>query len=318
MLTTQVVLFRLKMVLQADKERMRTLLREAIPMMCKSGLQFESNFEVEALVGITLDQDVFLISIKESFKSDFEEAQVEDSAGAGVDTNSHSMDDGSAGPTSPKTKKRRRRSKDSNAKKSRRDTADTSSDESDNDAASPTSPAQSRVDNQVLALEETSLETADEVIRTIESNNSTNRSVKVKQEKQDDGSDSDDLVVVKEEAGYFGSHNSDATGGSQGGGGSVFPGVGNSLSQASSSSFGLPQFQSPNMNNPQDMHPGPSLDLSASQLLPPQHDPQQVGLLLSIYLFLSTLKSLVAVFFCMVLIVEVDLQYSTNLDGRVM
>ena len=59
------------MVLKSDQQRIRDLLKEAIPMMCKNGLAYQSEFAIEALIGITLDRDdVFLVSIKETFHND--------------------------------------------------------------------------------------------------------------------------------------------------------------------------------------------------------------------------------------------------------
>ena len=63
------------MVVRADQERVRLLLKEAIPMLCKNGLSFAKEFCIEALVGITLDSDdVFLVSINETVKNDFLES----------------------------------------------------------------------------------------------------------------------------------------------------------------------------------------------------------------------------------------------------
>ena len=61
----------MKMILKSDRERVKALLAETITLLCKNGLHFKSEFSVEALIGITLDQDdVFLVSIKETVKSD--------------------------------------------------------------------------------------------------------------------------------------------------------------------------------------------------------------------------------------------------------
>lgn len=58
------------MVLTADQERLKNLLIETITLLCKNGLDFQSEFSVDALIGITLDQkDVFLVTIKETVKS---------------------------------------------------------------------------------------------------------------------------------------------------------------------------------------------------------------------------------------------------------
>ena len=53
---------------RADRERMKTLLVEAIATLCRNGLQYEDELCVEGLIGITVDKsDVFLVSVKESF-----------------------------------------------------------------------------------------------------------------------------------------------------------------------------------------------------------------------------------------------------------
>lgn len=58
------------MVLPSDRERIKTLLIETITLLCKNGLNFQFEFSVEALIGITIDQsDVFLINIQETVKS---------------------------------------------------------------------------------------------------------------------------------------------------------------------------------------------------------------------------------------------------------
>ena len=61
------------MVLHAEQERVRLLLKEAIPLLCKNGLTYNKEFCIEALVGITLDKnDVFLVSIKETVAGEVE------------------------------------------------------------------------------------------------------------------------------------------------------------------------------------------------------------------------------------------------------
>ena len=55
-----------KMVLTSDQQRVKTLLTETLTLLCKNGLNFKSELSIEALIGVTVDQeDVFLISIKE-------------------------------------------------------------------------------------------------------------------------------------------------------------------------------------------------------------------------------------------------------------
>ena len=59
------------MVLKANRERVKALLTDTITLLCKNGLNYQSEFAIEALIGITLDRDdVFLFSIKETICSD--------------------------------------------------------------------------------------------------------------------------------------------------------------------------------------------------------------------------------------------------------
>ena len=59
------------MIDQAEQDRVRALLSQALPMLCKSGLNFSSKFSVEALIGITLDDDkVMLVSVKETIQNE--------------------------------------------------------------------------------------------------------------------------------------------------------------------------------------------------------------------------------------------------------
>ena len=55
---------------KADQQRMKSLLTEAVTLLCKTGLQFCSEFTIEGLLGITLDNDdIFLININETVKT---------------------------------------------------------------------------------------------------------------------------------------------------------------------------------------------------------------------------------------------------------
>ncbi len=59
------------MLLTDEQAKVRALLAEAITVLCKNGLTYRTEFCVEGLLGITLDnEDVFLISINETIKSD--------------------------------------------------------------------------------------------------------------------------------------------------------------------------------------------------------------------------------------------------------
>ena len=52
------------------EERVRSGLKEAISLLCKTGLNFTSQLSIDGLLGITLDHDeVFLVSIKEVIKN---------------------------------------------------------------------------------------------------------------------------------------------------------------------------------------------------------------------------------------------------------
>ena len=59
------------MVVKADLERVKTVLKDIITSLCINSLTFKSNLCVEALIGVTLDEDdVFLISINELVTSE--------------------------------------------------------------------------------------------------------------------------------------------------------------------------------------------------------------------------------------------------------
>ena len=58
------------MVIKPDQQKMQQLLSEAITVLCKNGLNYQSHVNVEALIGITLDDDeVFLVSVRETIQS---------------------------------------------------------------------------------------------------------------------------------------------------------------------------------------------------------------------------------------------------------
>jgi hypothetical protein len=59
------------MVLSPDQQRIKALLTETMILLCKNGLHFKTEFSIEGLIGITLDQnDVFLIGIKETINAE--------------------------------------------------------------------------------------------------------------------------------------------------------------------------------------------------------------------------------------------------------
>ena len=65
------------MVVKPEQQQMQMLLTEAITVLCKNGLQYRSHFNVEGLLGITLDdEDVFLVSIKQTVKGEAGDSSV--------------------------------------------------------------------------------------------------------------------------------------------------------------------------------------------------------------------------------------------------
>ena len=59
------------MVIKADQERVKSLLKDTITLLCKNGLHYKSEFAIEALIGITLDKnEVFLVNINETIYDD--------------------------------------------------------------------------------------------------------------------------------------------------------------------------------------------------------------------------------------------------------
>ena len=54
--------------MRPDQERVRSLLVQTVSLLCRNGLQFESNIRIEGLLGVTLDDsEVFLININELY-----------------------------------------------------------------------------------------------------------------------------------------------------------------------------------------------------------------------------------------------------------
>lgn len=67
------------MVLKPEQERVRTLLVDTITLLCRNGLTYKTEFNINALIGITLDKDdVFLVDIRETIKNSIEENEPAD------------------------------------------------------------------------------------------------------------------------------------------------------------------------------------------------------------------------------------------------
>ena len=98
------------MIHEADRERVRQLLIETLPTLCKSGLGNVQEIGVEALIGITLNKsEVILVSIKETLMSDDEDSN--DESLTGTDGNVVRMSE--AELMKKRRRKRKRPKKDS-------------------------------------------------------------------------------------------------------------------------------------------------------------------------------------------------------------
>ena len=57
--------------MRPDQERVRNLLTDTVTMLCKNGLQYQTELRVQGVLGITLDNnDVFIVHINEKFGDD--------------------------------------------------------------------------------------------------------------------------------------------------------------------------------------------------------------------------------------------------------
>ena len=53
--------------MKPDQERVKTLLMDTITLLCKNGLNFHKELTIQGVVGITADDDVFVVHINETF-----------------------------------------------------------------------------------------------------------------------------------------------------------------------------------------------------------------------------------------------------------
>lgn len=59
------------MVVEAERERLKLLLKDTITLLCKNGLAFKNTFTIDALIGVTLDDDsVVLMTINEHVQTE--------------------------------------------------------------------------------------------------------------------------------------------------------------------------------------------------------------------------------------------------------
>lgn len=96
------------MGVKPEQQQMQVLLTEAITVLCKNGLQYRSHFNVEGLLGITLDdEDVFLVSIKQTVKGDQQSPVID------VQFTKTDLKADNTGLSVPKVKHRKKRKKSS-------------------------------------------------------------------------------------------------------------------------------------------------------------------------------------------------------------
>lgn len=99
------------MNLKEDQEKVKALLSEAITVLCKSGLKYKSELNVEGLIGITIDRnEVVLVSVRETFCI---------GGTISADSDSGSECSGVRSPNSSRKRKRRKHSSGSASKSAR-------------------------------------------------------------------------------------------------------------------------------------------------------------------------------------------------------
>ena len=95
------------MVVKEEQERVKTLISDTVTLLCRNGLSYKSKFCINALIGITLDEDeIMLVDIRETVKNIGAEDSAEESGDASNQT--------AKSLTSRKRKKRKRRNREDN------------------------------------------------------------------------------------------------------------------------------------------------------------------------------------------------------------
>ena len=104
------------MVVKEDQERVRLLLSDTITLLCRNGLSYKSEFQISALIGITLDkEDVVLVEIRDTIKNSNEEETVETGVTA-TESSVESEEETNSVSKSPSRKRRKyRKNSDCNA-----------------------------------------------------------------------------------------------------------------------------------------------------------------------------------------------------------
>ena len=89
-----------------ERERIKVLLKDTITILIKNGLEYKHSLSLEALIGVTLDEDdVFLVSINELVKNKSDQS---------LNASDHGDDDsdGAGGPSPRKRRRGRKRRSD--------------------------------------------------------------------------------------------------------------------------------------------------------------------------------------------------------------
>ena len=56
--------------MKPEQERVKTVLIDTVALLCKNGLSYEHELKIEAVIGVTVDEnDVFIVHINESFNA---------------------------------------------------------------------------------------------------------------------------------------------------------------------------------------------------------------------------------------------------------
>ena len=108
--------------MRPDQERVRNLLTDTVTLLCKNGLQYQTELRVQGVLGITLDNnDVFIVHINEKFGGDIGGAiSIRNDEGDAAKTllggkHLDTRGDTFQGVNSKAAQKRRRRSRESSA-----------------------------------------------------------------------------------------------------------------------------------------------------------------------------------------------------------
>lgn len=164
------------MVVKEEQDRVKTLISDTVTLLCRNGLSYKSKFCINALIGITLDDDdIFLVDIRETIKSigaiDSEESD------------SHINDDVPSPASNVSSRKRKKHQKRVPVQNTHQTDSESETDSRHKNADRTHEP----VDEHVEAEEEDEDDTAEPPEKKI-----------IKKEEQDDD-DSEDLVFIKDE-----------------------------------------------------------------------------------------------------------------------